>query len=93
MGFIEVLNPTAEARVQDMPLARRDPDLKGKVIGFLNNRKANAGLLLSHIEEILRERLGEFRVVRGEKTAASPVPEEVMGALSRCDVVITAVGD
>lgn len=93
MGFIEVLNPTAEARVQDLPLARRDPNLKGKVIGFLNNRKANAGLLLSHIEEVLHERLGGFQAVYGEKTAASPAPEEVMAALSRCDVVITAIGD
>ncbi len=93
MGFIEVLNPTAEARVQDLPLAKRDPDPRGKVIGFLNNRKANAGLLLGRIEEILRERLGEFQTVHGEKTASSPAPEEVIGALSRCDVVITAIGD
>ena len=34
MGFIEVLNPTAEARVQDLPLAKRDSDPKGKVIGL-----------------------------------------------------------
>jgi len=93
MGFIEVLNPTAEARVQDLPLAKRDSDPKGKVIGFLNNRKANAGLLLGRVEEILRERLGEFQTVHGEKTASSPAPEEIMGALSCCDVVITAIGD
>src|SRR5262245_21816329 len=43
MGFIEVLTPVAEARVQELPLARRYDDLRGKTIGFLNNRKANAG--------------------------------------------------
>jgi hypothetical protein len=46
MGQIEVLKPTAEARTTDLPLARRTAELKGKTIGFLNNRKANAGLLL-----------------------------------------------
>ncbi len=93
MGFIEVLNPTAEARVEDLPLTKRDPDPKGKVIGFLNNRKANAGLLLGRIEEMLRQRLGAFETVHGEKTASSPAPEEVMGVLSHCDLVITAIGD
>ncbi len=93
MGLIEVLNPTAEARVQGLPLARRSPNLKGKTLGFLSNRKANAGLLLGYVEELLRQRLGEFEVVHGEKTASSPAPEEVLATLSRCDGVITAVGD
>jgi len=93
MGLIEVLNPTAEARAPELPLARRNADLRGKTIGFLNNRKANAGLLLEQVEELLRARFGEFGVVKGEKNAAMAVPEAVMARLSQCDVVVTAVGD
>ncbi len=93
MGFIEVLNPVAEARAAELPLAQRVAELRGKTIGFLNNRKANAGLLLQHVEEILRRRFGEFTVVRGDKNAAMGAPEKVMAKLSCCDVVVTAVGD
>jgi hypothetical protein len=93
MGLIEVLNPTAEARAPELPLARRLVDLRGKTIGFLNNRKANAGLLLERVEEILRARCGEFSVVKGEKNAAMGAPEAVMARLSHCDAVVTAIGD
>jgi hypothetical protein len=93
MGFIEVLNPVAEARAPELPLAQRVADLRGKTIGFLNNRKANAGLLLQHVEEILRSRFGEFSVVKGDKNAAMAASEKIMARLSHCDVVVTAIGD
>jgi len=93
MGLIEVLNPTAEARAPELPLARRPADLRGKTIGFLNNRKANAGLLLEQVEKLLRARFGEFIVVKGDKNASMGVPEAVMSRLSVCDAVVTAVGD
>jgi len=93
MGFIEVLNPSADARVQDLPLARRHGDLRGKTIGFLNNRKANAGLLLEKVEELLRVRFGEFSVIKGEKNASLPAPQAVMAKLSMCDMAVVAIGD
>jgi len=93
MGFIEVLNPVAEARAPELPLARRHADLHGKTIGFLNNRKANAGLLLDSIESILRSRFGEFAVVKGDKNAALAAPDAVLSRLSLCDVAIFAIGD
>lgn len=93
MGLIEVLNPTAESRAQELPLARRGGDLRGKTIGFLNNRKANAGLLLENIERLLRARFGDFTIVKGEKNAAMAAPEKVMSRLSLCDAVVVAIGD
>lgn len=93
MGLIEVLNPVAEARAPELPLARRPVDLHGKTIGFLNNRKANAGLLLESIESILRSRVGEFSVVKGDKNAAMAAPDEVLTRLSFCDVAVFAIGD
>ena len=93
MGQIEVLNPTAEARTTDLPLAQRSDTLQGKTIGFLNNRKANAGLLLDKVEEILRARLGEFSRVSGEKNAAMPAPDNVLTRLAHCDAAVVAIGD
>jgi hypothetical protein len=93
MGLIDVLNPVAEARAPELPLAQRQVDLRGKMIGFLNNKKANAGLLLENIENILRSRFGEFSTVKGEKNAAMAAPDEVLTRLSLCDVVVFAIGD
>lgn len=93
MGQIEVLNPTGEARKMDLPLARRNAELAGKAIGFLNNRKANAGLLLERVEEMLRTRLGAFSRVSGEKNAAMPAPDDVLMRLSHCDAAVVAIGD
>ena len=93
MGVIEVLNPTAESRAPELPLARRLADLNGKTVGFLNNRKANAGLLLEHVERLLHERFGDFSVVKAEKNASLGAPENVLHRLFLCDAVVTAIGD
>jgi hypothetical protein len=93
MGIVEVLNPTADTRAPELPLARRFPELRGKTLGFLNNRKANAGLLLEHVERLLHERFGDFSVVKGEKNAALGAPEKVLNKLFLCDAVVTAIGD
>jgi len=93
MGVIEVLNPIANTRAPDLPLAQRLSELHGKTIGFLNNRKANAGLLLEHVERLLHERFGDFSVVKGEKNASLGAPEKVLNKLFLCDAVVTAIGD
>jgi hypothetical protein len=93
MPFIELLDPTASPRVSELPLAMRRGSLAGKKIGFLSNGKANAELLLDEVEQLLRPRLGGLTLVRGEKVAAEPAPEDVMERLRACDAVITAIAD
>ena len=93
MPLIELLDPTASPRVNELPLAARCGSLAGKKIGFLSNGKANAGLLLDDIGQLLRMRLGGLAVVRGDKGAAEPAPEDVMERLRACDAVITAIAD
>ena len=93
MGQIEVLSPVGQAKVGELPLARRDGNLSGKTVGFLNNRKANAGLLLEQVESLLHGRCGDFNVIKGEKNASLGAPKEVMARLSTCDVVVAAIGD
>jgi hypothetical protein len=93
MGQIEVLSPIAEIRTSERLLARRDGSIQGKTVGFLNNRKANASLLLDHVESLMHERCGDFSVLKGDKNAALAAPEEVMAGLSTCAVVVVAIGD
>jgi hypothetical protein len=93
MAFIEVLDPTASPRVSELPLAARRGSLAGKKIGFLSNGKANAELLLDDIGELLRSRLDGLTVVKGDKGAAEPAPDDVMERLRACDAVITAIAD
>lgn len=93
MGHIEVLSPVADARVDEVPLAPRNGDLRGKTIGFLNNRKANAGPLLEHVEALLHARYGDFATFKGEKNAALGAPKDVLAGLAACDAVVFAIGD
>lgn len=93
MGHIEVLSPVADARVDEVPLAPRNGDLRGKTIGFLNNRKANAGLLLEHVEALLHAWYGDFATFKGEKNAALGAPKDVLAGLATCDAVVFAIGD
>ncbi len=93
MALVELHDPTSVTRVKDLPLAERTGSLAGKKIGFLSNCKANAGLLLDNIEQLLRSRLGDFTAVRTEKGAAGPAPSDVVERLRVCDAVVTAIAD
>ena len=93
MGQIEIVDPRGALRVEDRPLAARGGRLGGTRIGFLSNKKANATLLLAEIEALLRQRLGDFEAVRGEKGAAVPAPPELVAQLESCSAVLTAMAD
>jgi len=93
MPLIELLDPTSAPRVKELPLAERCSSLAGKQIGFLSNGKANAELLLDEIQRLLRSRLGGLTIVRGDKGAAEPAPEDVVERLRACDAVVTAIAD
>ena len=47
-----LLDPTDHEVLQRRTLAPRLANLQGKVGGFLDNRKQNAGILLAHIAEL-----------------------------------------
>ncbi len=94
-GRIRVLNPVGEVKPAPVAPAPRQPDLAGKVVGFLDNRKANADVLFGAIGELLRERYGVAEVVHRQKDyAAIGAPPELIADLAeRCDVVIAGTGD
>ncbi len=92
---IVVLDPTNEAGHETGSLATRLDTLDGKVIGFLDNSKPNSDHFLAMLEEELSGRFQLAGVVRARKPTASRIcPEEILtDLLSRCDALITAIGD
>lgn len=94
-GTILVLDPTAKANVPEIEMAPRVDTLEGKVVGFLDNGKPNANLLLERIEELLSTRFQFKEVVRRRKPdAASGASHFLIEELAeKCDLVINGVGD
>ena len=83
---------TSAARVAALP---RFSDLRGKVVGLLDNSKPNADKLEERFEQLLRERLGVAGVVKRRKlTAQQGAPKAYLDELaSQADFIISGLGD
>ena len=94
-GMIEILDPTAEDVPEELGLSDTLLDLKGKVVGLLENRKYHADAFLSELQEILLKDYGAAKVVYETKfTYSAPCADETIQSLSQdCDVVIHAIED
>ena len=94
-GMIEILDPTAEDVPEELGLSDPLFDLKGKVVGLLENRKYHADAFLSELQEVLLKDYGAAKVVYETKfTYSAPCADETIQSLSdECDVVIHAIAD
>jgi hypothetical protein len=94
-GTIEILDPTAEDVPEELGLSDPQPDLRGKVVGLLENRKYHADAFLGELKEILLKNYGAAKVVYATKfTYSAPCSDETIQSLSDdCDVVIHAIAD
>ena len=91
---LTVVNPTSQSEAATPRLAPPLPSLEGRLIGLLDNGKANSDRLLGRIEAILRERYGVREFIRRRKPDFSrPAPPALLAELSACDAIITATGD
>ena len=93
--YVSILDPTPPAREQGRARVTGLQNLKGKVVGFIDNAKPNFSHLADDIGELLVTRYGVAAVVKHRKRAASmPASVEVMRDLKeKCDLVITGSGD
>jgi hypothetical protein len=91
----EVLDPTDEASPLEKKLSSGVPDLRGKVVGFLDISKPKGDIFLKRLEELLRQRYDVKEVLHRRKpTYTRPAPEAMREELaSRCDVIIEALAD
>ena len=94
-GMIKILDPTAEDIPEELGLSDALPDLKGKVVGLLENRKYHADAFLGELKDVLLNEYGAERVVYATKfTYSAPCADETIQSLSdECDVVIHAIAD
>jgi len=91
---LRVLDPTFEESISIAVTPNRLTALTGCSIGLLDNGKPKGLEFFDHIEQILRSEYGVTNVLRFKKPDASrPAPPEIIAAVSRCDAVISGVGD
>ena len=83
---------TSAARVTSPP---QFADLRGKVVGLLDNSKPNADLLGERFAALLKERYGVAGVVKRRKlTAQQGAPKEFLDELaSQADFILSGLGD
>ena len=91
---ITVFDPRGHARVVPQQAAPRPTDLDGLRPGVLENRKANARLLLESMVDNLRETADIGATTTGSKPVAGPASRSTMAMLTEeCDFVVVGSSD
>ena len=93
MSQLEILIPVAVTRNEQHALAPRLSRLTGARIGWLDNRKANAGSLLREVVAEWRSAVHDFAMLWTEKNATLAAPEAVLAQLKTCHAVVLAIAD
>ena len=83
---------TSAAGVNAVP---KFSDLRGKIIGLLDNSKPNADKLGERFEQLLREKYGIGGVIKRRKfTAQESAPKQFLDDLAaQADFVLSGLGD
>ena len=83
---------TSAAKVASLP---QFGELRGKVVGFLDNSKPNADKLTERFAELLIEKYGVTKMITRRKlTAQQGAPKQYLDELaSQADFVICGLGD
>jgi hypothetical protein len=102
-SFLEGKNPMSskvallvpEGRVRALPVAPapRLGELKGKVIGFLQNGKPNADVLLSRLADLLQKKYGLAQARTRSKPRVTEPAEFIEALANECQGVANAIGD
>lgn len=91
---ITVFDPRGHARVVPQEAAPRPDDLAGLRPGVLENRKANARLLLESMVDNLRATADIGATTTGSKPVAGPASRSTMAMLTEeCDFVVVGSSD
>ena len=83
---------TSTAKVAGLP---QFGDLRGKVVGLLDNSKPNADKLAERLAELLKEKYGVASVISRRKlTAQQGAPKQYLDELAaQADIVLSGLGD
>ena len=88
------IDPTAGSSKTAVARASRPMDLRGKVVGLLDNTKEQADIILEAVAETLSERYGVAKVVmRRKQFYSKPATAELMDEMANeVDVAVAALG-
>jgi len=91
LGFIDPTRGLSKEKILPAP---RPMDLRGKVVGLLDNTKEQGDVILEAVAEALRSRYGVAKVVMRRKQYYSrPAPAEVVDEMAKeVQVAIAALG-
>src|SRR5262245_42909698 len=92
---ITTLVPVPGDAVAASLIAPRPQSLKGARVGIMYNAKRNGPELMSAIADLLRGEDGIGEVVGPVRSAGTMLPskEQIDDMASRCDIVLTGLGD
>ena len=94
MTHVTVFNPTASQPVAVIEGARRLADLKGAVVGFVDNSKLNADFFISTLKPLLRDGYGiELGAVVRKSAPKDELAAGDLAMLAKCDAVVQCYGD
>ena len=92
-----VLSPEGKAQKSSakVPGPAQFTDLRGKVVGLLDNSKPNADKLAERFAELLKEKYGVANVISRRKlTAQQGAPKQYLDELAaQADIVLSGLGD
>ncbi len=92
---IQILDPRPERNATERAAAGRLPNLAGKTIGLLENRKYHSDNFLQELQVILEEEYAVERVLYLRKFSFSaPCSDETIEELiEQCDAVVHGIAD
>ncbi|MBU1205506.1 MAG: hypothetical protein KKH04_01030 [Proteobacteria bacterium] len=90
---VALLVPEGRARTLPIFPAPRLRELKGKVIGFLQNGKPNADILLSRLANLIQKKYGPLDVHPRAKPRVTEPAEFIEELANECQGVVNAIGD
>jgi len=90
-----IFDPTIAPKGEGFAWASRPADLRGRVVGLLDNGKPNADRLLEHVGALLAREHGVGRLVRVRKPSPyRPASGETIDQVAKeADVVLIGIGD
>ena len=93
-GDLPFIDPTAGGSKARVARASRPMDLRGKVVGLLDNTKEQADVILETVAEVLHERYGVAKVVmRRKQFYSKPAAAELMDEMANeVDVAVPVLG-
>jgi len=89
-----IIDPSAGGSGAKIQLAPRPIDLRGKVVGFIDNTKEQADVIAEAMAEGLRDKYGVGKtIIRRKPYFSKPAPLVLLEDLAKeVDVAIAAVG-